>query len=89
MVRGTMATLFEKLTSFLDRSREFHYIRDDHRMEIWASAREELPIVVANIGDNRYIISFRNLTYELIGEEHAYRYIMQMFFCKDGTSNDY
>lgn len=45
-----MATLLEKLVLFLDRTHGCRYIRFDHRIEAWLSAREELPIVVSNIG---------------------------------------
>lgn len=74
-----MAMLFEKLTLFLDGTHGFRYIRGDHRMEVWLYDREELPIVVSNIRNNRYIISSRDLIYELADEARAYRYLIQIF----------
>lgn len=84
-----MATLFEKLTLFLDGTHEFRYIRGDHRMEVWLCAKEALPIVVSSIGSSRYIVSSGNLVYELTEEARAYRYILRVFFNMDGTSTDY
>jgi len=84
-----MATLFEKLAMFLDGTHGFHYTRDGHRMEIWLSAREELPLVVSHMGNNRYIVSSRNLSYELKGDARAFRYIMRIFFTMDGTLIDH
>lgn len=89
MVYDTMAMLFEKLALFLDGTRGFHYIRDDHRMEIWLSEKEELPIIVSNMGNSRYIISSGDLSYELKNEARAFRYIMRIFFNMDGISIDH
>ncbi|PPL04317.1 hypothetical protein [Parapedobacter indicus] len=84
-----MATLFEKLALFLDGTHGFRYIRYAHRIEVWLSAGEELPIVVSNIGPGRYIISSGNLTYEVTDGARAYRYLLRVFFNMDGTSIDY
>ncbi len=84
-----MAMLMEKLALVLDRMNGFYYIRGDHRIEVWLSDKEELPIVISNINDHRYIISSGNLSYEVADEAKAYRYVMQVFFNMNGTSSDY
>lgn len=89
MVYDTRAMLFEKLALFLDGTYGFHYIRDDHRMEIWLSAKEELPIIVSNMGNSRYLISLGNLSYDLKNEARVFRYIMRIFFNMEGIAIDY
>jgi len=84
-----MDMLFEKLALFLDGTHGFHYTRDGYRMEIWLSMREELPLVVSNRGNSRYIIFSHDLSYELRGDARAFRYIMRVFFTIDGISIDH
>ncbi len=81
--------LMERLALFLDRTHGFHYIRGDYRLEVWLSAREELPVVISSIGNYRYIISSGNLIYEVADAPRAYRYVMRVFFNMDGTSINY
>jgi hypothetical protein len=71
--------LLEKLALFLDGMHEFRYIRDGHRIEVWLSGREELPVVVSSITSCRYLITWLDLVYEVKDTEKAYRYALRVF----------
>lgn len=72
--------LLMRLAEYLDTMEpDFSYVRDDPRMEIWVTGKEWFPILVSELRNRRYLISWGEIEYEIKDEAKAYAYILRLF----------
>ena len=71
--------LLDKLAEYLDQAEaDFYYIKDDPRMEIWIKGREWFPILISKVNNQRHIVSWGGIDYDIEDMDKAYQLVLRI-----------
>ncbi|RQP12553.1 hypothetical protein [Parapedobacter defluvii] len=73
--------LLDRLAVFLnDESMQFSYILDNRRIEIQIDGKDWAPIIISEMSDELYVVSWGEVEYQFKNKEKAYQYVFRL--CK-------
>jgi|GEM_PF-1823651 hypothetical protein len=73
-------TILDRLAAYLDsRGAAFRYVKDYPRMEVWVRGKEWYPLLISEIGQERYRVSWGDEGLEFRNPEGLYHYVLRIF----------